>query len=89
MVVGDQMVWAATGDPSCRMNRYHRPCEPRRVLQLAVERGIAAGASFLEIYVADILNPEVHDVLAMAHRRLTRNASPSRWASRPSAQDYQ
>jgi Beta-galactosidase len=89
VVVGDQMVWAATGDSSCRMNRYQKPCEPRMVLRSAVDRGIAAGASFLEIYIADILNPELQDVLAMAHRRLARNVKATRSASYPGAPEYQ
>jgi hypothetical protein len=68
---GYQMLWRVTGDPSCRMNRRITPCDPHAVLQAAVNRGIDAGALYLEIYVADILNPNLQDILAAAHQRLS------------------
>jgi hypothetical protein len=73
--VGYQMLWNASGDPQCRMNRGAIPCDPHAVLQAAVNRGIDTGANYLEIYVQDIVNPACRDVIAQAHGRLTRSGA--------------
>jgi len=65
-----QMAWKVTDDPSCRMNHFIRPCDPVQTLEEAIRRGIDAGASYLEIYQADLLNPSLKEVIARAHRRL-------------------
>ncbi len=70
--LGFQMAWRVTNDPSCRMNNFERPCDPHAMLQLAVNRGIDAGAIYLEIYIADLLNPRLDDVVADAHARVGR-----------------
>lgn len=67
---GDQMLLGVTNDRACRMNRGMRPCDPHEVLQAAVNRGIESGAAFLEIYIEDIQNPRLQDVLQQAHTRL-------------------
>jgi len=68
---GYQMLWRVTGDRNCRMNRRVTPCDPHAVLEAAVNRGIDAGALYLEIYAADILNPNLQDILAGAHQKLS------------------
>jgi len=71
--VAYQMLWSATDDPQCRMNHRVRPCDPHTVLQAAVDRGLDSGAKFLEIYIEDVLNPQLQDVLGKAHSsELTR-----------------
>src|SRR6266481_684752 len=70
--VAFQMAWRVTDDSSCRMNHYQRPCDPHTMLQLAVNRGIESGAIYLEIYLADLLNPQLNDVIADAHARIGR-----------------
>ena len=65
-----QMAWQVTDDPSCRMNRFQRPCDPRRTLQTSINNGINSGAKYLEIYIADLLNPQLSEVIAYAHGRL-------------------
>jgi len=71
--VAYQMLWSATEDPQCRMNHRVRPCDPHAVLQAAVDRGLNSGAKFLEIYIEDVRNPQLQDVLAKAHSsELTR-----------------
>ncbi|MGD0073472.1 MAG: beta-galactosidase [Candidatus Binataceae bacterium] len=67
---GDQMLWWVTGDKNCRMNHKIQPCDPRTVMQAAINRGIDAGAIYLEIYTQDILNPNLQDLLASTHQRL-------------------
>ena len=70
--LGLQMLFPVTNDPLCKMNRRRKPCDPRVVLRSAIDRGLAAGARFMEVYVVDVLNPSLQDVLAYAHRSLTR-----------------
>jgi Beta-galactosidase len=69
-----QMAWKVTDDPACRMNHFIRPCDPRQLLRASVDRGIGAGANYLEIYEADLLNPALNDVVAEAHHRLLVNS---------------
>jgi hypothetical protein len=71
VTTGYQMLWSATGDRQCRMNRGQQPCDPAAALNAAVNRGIASGARYLEIYPIDIRNPALQGVIADAHRRLT------------------
>ena len=68
--MGYETASPATGDAGCRMNHFQRPCDPRTELAEAVQRAVAARVSFLGIYVADIRNPALADVIADAHRRL-------------------
>jgi hypothetical protein len=72
--VGYQMLWSATKDAGCRMNGHRSPCDPRVVLLEAVDRGLASGASFLEVYLSDIMNPQLRGVIASAHRDLASRA---------------
>ncbi len=74
VTVGYQMLWAATGDRQCRMNRGQQPCDPQTALAAAVNRGIETGARYLEIYPIDIRNPALQGIIADAHQRLTGGA---------------
>lgn len=67
---GFQMAWNVTNDTQCRMNHFQKPCDPRQMLASAVNRGINAHASYLEIYIPDLLNPTLQGVIADAHSRL-------------------
>jgi hypothetical protein len=69
-VTGWQMAWQASDDRRCRMNGGKSPCDPREVLGAAIERGIASGASFIEIYSSDIQNPRLSDIITAAQSRL-------------------
>jgi hypothetical protein len=72
---GYQMLWSVTDDRGCRMNHHVAPCDPQTILDLAIDRGIGAGADYLEIYTADIMNPALHEVVLKASARLpTRSA---------------
>jgi hypothetical protein len=73
-----QMAWNVTDDPTCRMNHFERPCDAQKMLQSSIDRGLAAGASYLEIYEADLLNPALGQIIADAHRRLTSSDARSR-----------
>jgi hypothetical protein len=75
---GYQMFWNATSDPTCRMTHQATPCPPMDTLQAAIDKGIRAGAEYLEIYDADILNPELQGLLLKTHQRLvpSRNIRP-------------
>lgn len=68
--VAFQMAWRVTDDSSCRMNHFERPCDPHTMLQLAMNRGIDAGAIYLEIYTVDLSNTRLDDVIANAHLRI-------------------
>jgi hypothetical protein len=65
-----QMLWFVTKDPTCRMNGRVTPCDPATVLRTAVRTGDAYEMPFLEIYHADILNPELQGVIDEAARLL-------------------
>jgi Beta-galactosidase len=69
--IGYQMAWQVTKDPTCRMNHFQRPCDPRSDLQRAIDRGIRGEATYLEIYTADLLNPQLRDLIQNAHQRLS------------------
>jgi hypothetical protein len=59
------------------MNRHVTPCDPRTTLASAIDRGIGAEGKYFEIYTADVINPQLQDVLANAHARLaSRSAIP-------------
>lgn len=60
---GAQMVWSATNDPDCRMNGKVMPCDPYTSLAGAIQAAIIYNLSFLEIYAADIMNPDLQGVL--------------------------
>jgi hypothetical protein len=68
--IGFQMDWQATNDPKCRDNGFQQPCDPATMLRKAVDLGITNGARYLEIYTADLVNPQLQDIVANAHRRL-------------------
>jgi hypothetical protein len=77
VTTGYQMLWSVTGDRTCRMNRHVTPCDPRTTLASAIDRGIGASGKYFEIYTADVINPQLQDVLANAHARLaSRSAIP-------------
>jgi len=67
---GYQMLWSVSGDSRCRMNHFEAPCDPHQVLQAALSRGVDAGATYIEVYIPDLLNPQMQDVLAQAHASL-------------------
>jgi hypothetical protein len=72
VTVGYQMLWNVTGDPQCRMGG-NGACDPAPVLRGAVTRGIDTGASYLEIYLRDLLNPELQPIIAEAHQHLANS----------------
>ncbi|HTY55469.1 MAG TPA: beta-galactosidase [Candidatus Binataceae bacterium] len=71
VTTGYQMLWNASDDPMCRMTHKVQPCPPGPTLKAAIDRGIAAGAKFLEIYSQDVQNPELQSLLAQTHQRLS------------------
>jgi hypothetical protein len=75
VVIGWQMVWSASDDPRCRMNGGLNPCDPSATLAAATDRGLDTGARFLEIYLADLLNPQLQPVLKRTHERLLRRTT--------------
>ncbi len=68
---GYQMLWNVSNDPTYRMTGGQTPYDPATVLQVAVNKALAAGAHYLEIYQIDILNANLADVLASAESSLT------------------
>ena len=72
---GYQMLWNATNDKSCRMTHKVRPCDPLPTLKTAIDKGLGAGAQFLEIYDADIVNPQLQGLIAQTHARLRSGAA--------------
>ena len=70
VTTGYQMLWYVTDDPTYRMNGG-TPIDYYTELQQAVDQGVAAGANFLEIYNMDVSNPDLQDVIANAHSRLS------------------
>ena len=70
-VTGFQMLWFVTGDTTYRMNNGV-PGDPQMILRSAIDNGINAGASYLEIYPADISNPDFQDILSHGHQRINQ-----------------
>jgi hypothetical protein len=66
-----QTAWAVTNDRTCRMNHFQQPCDPQQMMQGTINHGLSSGAQYLEIYMIDVLNPQLSGILAEAHRRLT------------------
>jgi hypothetical protein len=64
--VAGQMLWAVTGDSTCRMNGKVKPCYPPYVLHDAVRIGALYGMLYQEIYQKDILNPDLADIISYA-----------------------
>jgi hypothetical protein len=71
LLLGYQMLWNVTGDSNCRMNHLEKPCDPLQVLQTSLDRGIAAKAIFIEVYLVDVLNPAMQGILAKSHDQLS------------------
>ena len=75
VTVGYQMLWEVTQDPGCRMNGGLSPCNAALVLQNAFNRGIGCGAQYFEVYLPDVLNPDLADEIAQTHHRLITQPS--------------
>ncbi len=65
-----QMAWFVTGDRTYRMN-HGKSDNPHIILQKAIDKGITAGAEYLEIYPVDITNPEFKDIIMYVHEKLS------------------
>ncbi|MEK7636063.1 MAG: fibronectin type III domain-containing protein [Patescibacteria group bacterium] len=68
-IIGFQMLWWVTGDDVYRMNQ-RIVGDPKTIFKTAVEKGINAGTSYLEIYTADINNSSFQDVLREAQKQI-------------------
>lgn len=68
-VTGYQMLWFVTGDATYRMNNGEIG-DPQTIFLDAVKTGINAGGSYLEIYIEDILNPDLQFVLKRGNVRI-------------------
>jgi hypothetical protein len=68
-----QMLWAASDETSCRMNKEVKPCDAYKMLDTAVTTGINYGMRFLEIYPMDIDNPELSPIIHRAATTLGTN----------------
>jgi len=62
--LGYQTIWSATDDPTGRMGGTY----PGNLAE-AVRKALSNGASYLEIYAADVRNPEpaIQDAIRLAH----------------------
>lgn len=70
--VGCQALWAATGDPQCRMKKPHTPeppCPPVPIMNQTLARAVRDNMSYFEVYTADILNPDLAEELEKYSRR--------------------
>lgn len=59
--LGLQTIWSASDDPHQRM---------RGTLRQALDRGLAMGGSYFELYASDVLNPQLQTELATFKRQL-------------------
>jgi hypothetical protein len=75
LTTGYQMLWWVTNDTTYKMNKG-TPIDAHTELQTAVNKGLAGGAQFLEIYETDIENPTLQDIIANAHAAL-KKANPT------------
>ncbi|MEK7635989.1 MAG: hypothetical protein AAB405_02780 [Patescibacteria group bacterium] len=64
--VGGQMMWNVTSDSTCRMNNRIAPCDIKKVLKDSITIGAHYGMQYQEIYTADILNPDLADIISYA-----------------------
>jgi hypothetical protein len=51
------------------------PGDPKEIFRAAVERGLQAGASYLEIYTRDALSPDFQDILSATQKGLAKRTS--------------
>ena len=62
-VVCAQTVWYVTGDNTCRMKAHKHPCAPRWTLNATLQRELANREAYVEVYLVDVINPKLADVL--------------------------
>lgn len=67
---GYQMLWFVTGDATYRMNNGGIG-DTQTIFLNAVKRGINAGGNYLEIYMDDILNPDLQSILKRGNIRMS------------------
>jgi Beta-galactosidase len=65
-----QTAFLVTGDATCRMNHFVRPCDAHEMLRRALLLAAAEHAAYVEIYIIDSINPALQDVLAEGQRAL-------------------
>jgi hypothetical protein len=70
------MLSKVTDDAHCLMNRSVSPCDPAQMLRAALDNGLNARPSYLEVFMPDIMNPQLQSIIAYAHRRLTKENDP-------------
>jgi hypothetical protein len=70
ITTGYQTIWSATGDPTYRLNGG-TPIGVVPELQRAINKALAAHAQYLELYIADLENPALHDVILNTAMALT------------------
>ncbi len=63
-----QMLWFATGDPTCRMNGQKTPCDANTMLSKALTTGAHLGKLYIEVYAKDIANPALQGTLDAANK---------------------
>ncbi|MBI4066553.1 hypothetical protein HY411_02445 [Candidatus Gottesmanbacteria bacterium] len=68
VLTGFQLSTSATRNPA-KMGDVQ---DPVHALQLSLEKGLEAGAQYIEVYETDVLNPSMQQVLAQVARQLTQ-----------------
>ena len=68
--IAGQMLWFSYGDPRCRNNGGHAPCDPEATLRHAIDIGLRYGMKYIEIYQGDVIN--LPEVIRYAHTSLTK-----------------
>lgn len=82
-VVGFQMLWSVTTAADNQSDKSkeggQKPNKENRMggtLREAIDKGLVAGAIYLEIYRGDIRNPKLQDDISYASERLKHNTKP-------------
>jgi Beta-galactosidase len=65
--IGFQAAWPVTGDETCIMSGGKAPCDQQTTFRRALERARGAGASFVELFKEDLVNPEFAAILKEFH----------------------
>lgn len=68
--IAGQMLWFSFGDPNCRNNGGHMPCDPEVTLRKSIDIGLRYGMRYIEIYQRDVMN--LPDVIHYAHDAMTK-----------------
>ncbi|HVJ13954.1 MAG TPA: alpha/beta hydrolase-fold protein [Polyangiaceae bacterium] len=78
-----QFLWPASDTKTCRLDRGASPCTAKEMFSRAVDAALAYRLRYVEVYAADLANPELADDVTRLAQGLGAAGAPSASAPRP------